>query len=204
MELAFAWIGKIADWIGQWIPRWSLLDTTEAAILYRGYLCSLSLRQWCARRFYTTAYDGTMRVILCPPGIHFYWPAHSTFIAYPTAMQTDRLETQTMESSDGKTFIVSGTLTYSVEHLEMLIPTTHSAARTVVDLAMTALHDVCCDMTWEELRVEQRKGTLKTKLKNAAQRQLTEYGVKVIKLQLMNLSPARVLKISQSVASEEN
>lgn len=200
MESALAWIGQIASWIGQWIPRWSILDTTEGAVKYRGYLCPFAVRRALSRN----AFVGEMKVLACGPGIHFWWPANSTFIIYPIARQTDRLETQTMETSDGKTFLISGTLTYSVDDLMMLIPTTHSAMRTVIDIAMTAVHEVCCDMTWDELQLEQRKGTLKTKLKNAAQRQLTEYGVKVIKLQLNSNARCRVLKISQSTASEEN
>ena len=50
-------------------------------------------------------------------------------------------------------------------------------------------------MTWEELKVGQRKGTLDTKLKNSAREVLKEYGVNVIKVQLTDLAPARVYKI---------
>lgn len=182
MESALAWIGQIASWIGQWIPRWSILDTTEGAVKY----------------------VGGKHVVVCGPGVHFYWPARTTFVVYPTARQTDRLETQTMESKDGKTFLVGGTLTYRVEDLALLIPMTHSPATTTVDLAMTAVHDVCCDMNWADLQTEQRKGTLKTKLRNAAQRDLSELGIKVLQLKLNTLARCRVIKVSQSTSSEEN
>lgn len=178
---ALAWIGQIASWIGAFIPRWVILDTTEGAIKYvRGH---------------------TVRV--CLPGIYWYWPVTTTFVAYPTARQTDRLETQTMETKDGKTFIVGGTITYSVSDIAALVPTTHSPMAAIRDLSATAVHDVCCDLTWDELQSEQRRGTLKTKLKNEAQYQLKGYGVQVQKLQLTNLARARVIKISQSTASEE-
>ena len=50
----------------------------------------------------------------------------------------------------------------------------------------------------------QRKGrTLKTTLRNEAQAQLTDYGVKVMKVQLTSLARARVLKVSQSISNEE-
>lgn len=182
VDSALAWVGKIADWIGQWIPRWQILDTTEGAIKYVG--------------------GKTVKV--CTAGVHFYWPARTSFVVYPTARQTDRLETQTMVTSDGRTFLVSGTLTYQVEDLALLVPQTHSPMTTIVDIAMTALHDVCSDMDWENLQRENRRGTLKTKLKNEAQAQLKDYGVKVIKLQINSLAPCRVIKISQSNSSEEN
>lgn len=181
MDQALAWIGQIAQWVGAFIPRWVILDTTEAAIKYR---------------------HG--QPILCPGGrIHWYWPAVSAFYQYPTARQAEQLETQTMVSTDDKTFIVGGILVFSIEDLMALFPTTFSPSQTIRDIAMTAIHDVCCNMSWEELKAEQRKGTLDTKLKNAAQKQLSDYGVKVIKLMLTSLAPCRVLKLSQSVANEE-
>lgn len=181
MDTAFAWIGQIASWIGQWVPRWQILDTTEGAIKYvRG------------------------RPKLCGPGrVHWYWPVTTTWVVYPVARQTDRLETQTMETKDGKNFIVAGTITYSVVDLMALVTTTHSPSATVIELAASAVHDICCDYDWDALQAEQRKGTLKTKLKNEAQKQLADYGVKVIKLQLTNLARARVIKLSQSMANEE-
>lgn len=181
MESALAWIGKIAEWLGAFIPRWAILDTTQGAIKY----------------------VGGSRAIVCGPGIHWYWPARSTFVEHPTARQTDRLETQTMESADGKTFLVSGTITYSVEDLALLVPLTYSPFHTIIDIAMCAVHDVCCEMDWADLQSMQRRKTIKTQLKNEAQKQLGDYGIKVIKLQLNSLARCRVYKINQSTASEE-
>jgi len=180
VDSALAWIGQIAAWIGQWIPRWVILDTTEGAIKY----------------------VGGSKIVVCGAGIHWYWPARSTWVPYPTARQTERLETQTMESSDGVTFLVNGTLTFEIEDLSKLVPCTHSPQTTITDLAMTVVHDVCCDLDWEDLQREQRRDTLKTKLKNAAQRQLGDYGIKVILFKLNTLARCRVLKISQSTSTE--
>lgn len=182
MDGALAWIGQVAEWFGRFIPRREIIDTTEGAIKYQG----------------------GNEPVYCGPGIHWYWPWRSSWSAYPTARQTDRLETQTMETRDGKTFIVAGTITYQVDDLMALIPTTHSPMSTIVELGGTAVHDVLPDYTWEELMAKHRKGTLKTELKNEAQKQLKEYGVRVIKLQLTSLARARVIKVSQSTASEES
>lgn len=198
MESAFAWIGQIAEWIGQWIPRRAILDTTEGAVKYTGFFLPRRMRVRLG------GFDGEMRVSVCEAGIHWYWPAASTWVMYPTAKQTDRLETQTMESKDGKTFIVSGTLTYKVKDLLRLVPENHSPVTATIDVAMTALHDVCCTLTWDELQDQQRKGTLKTKLKNAAQRDLEDIGVEVVRLKLNSLARCRVVKVSQSTSSEEN
>lgn len=181
MDSAFAWLGKLAEWFGNLVPRWEILDTTQGAVKFvRGH-----------------------KTKVCHPGIHWYWPATTKWCYYPTARQADRLEVQTMETKDGKTIIVGGMLVYSVHDLMQLLPTTYSASGAVKDLALTAVHDVCCDMEWEELKLEQRRGTLDTKLKNAAQKQLKDYGVTVIKLMLITMARARVLKISQSTSSED-
>ncbi len=181
MDSALAWIGEIVQWIGRFIPRREILDTTVAAIKFK---------------------NGN-EPTLCGPGVHWYWPWKSTWLVYPTARQSDRLESQVMESKDGKTFLVSGTLTYEIDDLMKLIPRTHSATVLTQEIAMTAVHDVCCTMDWAILQIGQREGTLKTKLKNAAQRELGEYGIRVVRLKLNTLARCRVLRIAQSVSSEE-
>lgn len=204
---AFAWVGQIADWIGQWIPRRSILDTTEGAIKYTGFFLPARMRVRVGKFLRLkcfAGYDGDLKVTECKAGIHWYWPASSTWAMYPTARQTDRLETQTMESKDGKTFLVGGTLTYKVKELIKLLPENHSPVTSTIDVAMTALHDVCCTLDWTELQEEQRKGTLKTKLRKAAQKDLEEIGIEVIRLKLNSLARCRVLKVSQSTSSEEN
>ena len=181
MDSALAWIGKIAAWLGDFIPRWVILDTTEGAVKYvRGH-----------------------RATALGPGIHWYWPVVTTLTHYPTAFQADRLQTQTLVTTDDKVIIVGAMISYSVTDILPLVAGTHSAITTVKNLAMTAVHDVCCRMSWEELKGEQRKGTLDTKLRNTAQRMLTKYGVKVEELNLIDLAPTRVLKLMQSTSNEE-
>lgn len=182
MDQALAWVGKIAEWLGAFIPRWVILDTTESAIKF----------------------VGGKRIVVCGPGIHFWWPARTTIRSYPIARQTDRLESQTMETSDGKTFLVAGTITYRVDDIGLLVPFVHSCMTAVTDIAMLALHSVCCSLTWNELQQEQRKGTLGTKLRNAAQKDLAELGIKVLTLRLNTLAKCRVIKVSQSTSTEEN
>lgn len=181
MDTALGWIGQIVEWVGRWIPRAVIMDTTEGGIKY----------VWGKTPIY------------CGPGFHWYWPISTKWFEYPTARQGVQLETQTMVTTDDRTFIVGGILVYSVTDLLALATTTAYPDPTIKDIALTSIHDVCCNMSWEELKAEQRKGTLDTKLKNSAKKQLSDYGVEVIKLMLTSLAPARVLKISQSTASEE-
>lgn len=181
MDAAFAWVGQIIEWFGQFFPRRKLLDTTEGAVKYvRG------------------------KPELCETGVHWYWPYTSTWEDFPIARQTDRLETQTMETTDGKSFIVSGALTYAVSDLMLLVPRTYSPVTTIKEIAATAVHDVCCEKTWDQLSQMQQKGTLKTQLKNEAKRLLRDYGVDVLDFRLHSLARTRVYRVLQATASEEN
>lgn len=182
-ESAFAWVGQIVEWFGQWVPRRTILAPNEGALKYvRGN-----------------------RVVECGPGIHVWWPATTRFLIFPTARQTDRLESQAMESSDGITFIVSALITYRVSDLTALLTTTHDPDVAIRDMAMAAVHDVCADKSWATLQADHRHvSRLKTELRNAAQAQLREYGVNVIKVQLNSLARCRVVRLSQSTSSEEN
>lgn len=212
LDSAFAWLQSITDWLGRFIPRWVVVNTTEGAVKYQSFVFPYTVRKWlCAdipgtfNLFCPVVFEGDIRTSVCKPGMHWYWPVTTEWQDYPTAMQTDRLETQTMETADGVTFLVSGTLSYIVEDLGKLLPVVHNAATLAVDMAMAAVHDVCCEMTWTQLREEQRHATkLKTKLRNSAQDQLSTYGIKVVKLQLNSMARCRVLKVSQSVSQEEN
>jgi regulator of protease activity HflC (stomatin/prohibitin superfamily) len=182
MGNALAWIGQIVEWVGRFIPRWVIMDTTEGAVKF---VCGKNAKG-------------------LGPGIHWYWPATTTLVMYPTARQADNLRTQTLVTTDDKVVVVGGMIVYEVKNVLILLSTSHSAATTIKDLALTALHDVCCRLSWDELKSEQRRGTLDTKLRRAAQDALTSYGVAVLKVMLTDLAPTRVIKLLQSTAQEEN
>jgi regulator of protease activity HflC (stomatin/prohibitin superfamily) len=182
MEGALAWIGQIAEWFGQFVPRRVVLDTTEGAV------------KWVADEPPVEIKSGTK---------FWWWPWTSKQEVFPIVRQTDTVETQTLVSKDRVTFLAKGALTYEVNDLLKLLTTVHSPVTAIVEIASTAIADVLCKMTWQQIAEEQERGTLKTKLKNAAQNELSEYGVNVIRFKLNSLAPCRVYKIAQSTSSEE-
>ena len=185
MESALAWIGQIAEWVGRFIPRLVILIPSLGAVRYTG-----------------RPFGRGMRVTAHGAGLHIYWPLVSVWDVYPVVRQTDDLRTQTITTADGKTIAAAGLITYEVDDLLKLLPTTFEPAKAISEITLTALHDVLSRMTWEDLAQEQRKGTLETKLRNAAKRQLDDYGVRVIRVQLTDLAPARVLKVYQSISAD--
>jgi len=180
VESALAWVGQIAAWLGQWIPRWVILDCTMGGVKF----------------------VGGKRAVALKPGIHFYWPARTTLQTYPTARQTDNLPSQILVTTDDKTVVISAMIVYQVEDIEMLLAHTYSAEKTIQDIGLSAIRRVCCRMTWADLKAEDQKGTLDTKLKNAAGSGLEDYGVLVLKTMLTDLAPCRVMRLVQSTASD--
>lgn len=180
MDSALAWIGQIAAWIGQFIPRWQIVDTTRGAVKFvRG-----------------------SRVVKLGPGLHWFWPVLTDFHVYPTARQAVDLRAQTFVTEDDKTIVVGGLIVYEIEDIEKILAHTYDPEETIRDITLSAIHDVCCQMSWDELKREQRRGTLDTKLRRESQKGLIDYGVKVLKTTLTDLAPCRVLKLVQSMAKD--
>lgn len=188
MESAFAWLGRLIEWIAQWIPRWLILDSTEGAVKFEGFFMPVRWRK----------FKEPMRVTVLRPGLHWFWPATTQIQTYPTAFQTDNLPSQTMETEDGVAITVSGMITYTVSDLGLLLTQTHSAVKMIQVLTLAAIHDVCSNLTWDTLKLMQRKGTLDTRLKNAAQKEMDAFGVKVVKCMLTDLAKTRVYRLIQS------
>ncbi len=180
MGSALDWIGQIAEWIGKLFPRWLIMPVNMGGVKY----------------------VGGSKVVALGPGIHWYWPARTLVDTYPTARQTDNLPSQSLMTAEHRVINVGAMVIYEVEDVARLLSSTHSAQRAIQDITLAAIHAVCCEMTLTDLHTEQRRGTLDTKLKNAAKKQLEDYGVRVLKVQLTDLSPSRVLRLVQSTQQD--
>jgi regulator of protease activity HflC (stomatin/prohibitin superfamily) len=182
MTEAFAWIQWIAEWIGQFIPHFLHVDSLHGGVKFVRGRPGKSMA----------------------PGLHVYWPLTTHFHTYPIVRQAEELRGQTIVTTDDKVILVGGLIVYEVENLEKLIAHVFQPEQTVKDLTLTAVHDVVCNMSWEELKQGQRRGTLDTKLKNDARAALEVYGIKVLKVSLTDLAPCRVLKLVTTTAKGED
>lgn len=113
-----------------------------------------------------------------------------------------RLPSQTFETVDGVSITVGGVVDYTVTDIVAAITQTHSCMKTVQVHTLAAIHEVCCRMTREQLKDEQRRGTLKTKLKNQAQGPLKEFGVQIESCRLTDLTKTRAYRLIQSTQQD--
>lgn len=177
---AFEWLSALVEWFGKWVPNYRIVKATEGAIKFKG----------------------GKTVIALAPGVHWFWPARSEIEILARLRQADDLRSQTIVTADDKVVVVSGMVIYEVDDMLKFAGHTYDGPMTTKEIVLTSIHDVCCKMTWNDLKTEQQKGTLDTKLKNEAKRQLDDYGVKVLKVMLTDLAPGRVLRLIQSTSTD--
>lgn len=192
MDSALAWVGWIAEWIGQFVPRFTTLDMTEGAVKTEGFFLPTRVRRC----------KDDARVTVLGPGLHWWWPATSRWEIYPVEFQTDNLPSQTIETSDGVPVTVGGMISYKVADIGKLLPRCHSPVMAIRTVTMPAIHQVVCRLTWDGLREEQRKGTINTKLRNSAQKRLTEFGIEIDAVELTDLVRTRVFRLIQSTQQD--
>lgn len=113
------------------------------------------------------------------------------------------LRNQILTTTDDRTVAAGGLIVYEITDLLKLVPITYHPDQAVREMSVTAIHAVCAEMSWEELKRENHRGTLDTKLRREAQKVLEPYGVKVIQVTLTDLSQCRVFKLINSTSSDE-
>lgn len=177
MESALGWVGAIVEWFGQLIPRWTIIGPTHGAIKYDSW----------KRKVYALAH-----------GWHTYWPVRSAIHSHAIAQQSLDLRPQVVTTRDDKTVLIGLLITYEIDDIERVLAHTWDADETVKDSALSAAARVCLALTWEELKTAAQTGKLDIRLRSAARRVLTEYGVKVIKTTITDLAQTRVYKIVTS------
>jgi regulator of protease activity HflC (stomatin/prohibitin superfamily) len=177
---ALAWISELVAWIAQFIPRFLIVEATHGGVKFvRG-----------------------SKIVKLDAGFHIYWPLTTSVHLYPIARQADDLRSQTIVTADDKTIVVGGMIVYEVDDVEKILAHTFQPEQTIRDVALSAFHDVCCQLTWQEIRDQQRSGQLDRDLKREVRKSLDSYGIRVLKTMLTDLAPCKVLKLIQSTSSD--
>lgn len=176
MEGALGWISAIAEWFGQFIPRWVIVPTTMGAVKFvRG-----------------------SRVVKLSAGWHLYWPLTTQMTIYPVVRQANDLRAQTIVTKDNHTAVIAGLIVYEVSDIEALVAQTFDPDDTIRDIALSAIHDACIQYTWDGLHLAAQSGALDRDLLKETRRNLERYGVRVLKMALTDLAPCRVFRLVQT------
>ena len=183
MTDAFAWIGEIVGWFGQWFPRWEIITTVEGWV------------KWV----------GGSRVKTGGAGIVFYWPARTVFKRFNVVRDSINCNAQTLTLPSGDTMLVEAVVIYRITDLGKLAAETSEPFSTLADLTMGAvLYALEEYESWDAIRAAsirqkgQRDSDFNKKMKAEVQKALEPYGVGVLGVQLQNKAKCRVLKLVNS------
>ena len=172
---ALEWIGSIFETLLKFFPHLRIIKLTQGGIkLRRGN-----------------------EITVLTPGLWWYWPIITTIDVVTTVRDTVDLNGQTFTTKDNKSVLASGMIMFSVSDVEKLLTSAPDYTNTICDVSMNIIHDVMIQYSWEELRTGIMNGTIGKELRREAQKELSQFGIKVISLGLKDLAPVRVLKVVQ-------
>lgn len=181
MTEAFTWVQWIAEWFAKLIPRWTIVDTTQAYVLWRKG---------------DEVYSGGA-------GIIWWWPAWSRLQVHPVVRQALDLRAQILTTRDGKSILAGGLIAYRIYDIRKALVDTYDPDDTIKDVSLTVLHTVLTRMSWEEILDAERQGILTLALRKEAKRVLEPYGVRPMKFAITDLAPAKVYKHAVSSSSTD-
>lgn len=193
MGEALAWVGQIAEWFGQFIPRWKILDSRSGAVKFQ----TLRVRDLLRARW-----DTSVKTTALGPGLHFYWPAVTEIRAWVVARQNLDLVSQTVTTSDGKVLVVGGIVEFRIIDALKLVGDAWNPDNTIRGRAAGVLHRVCSEGTWTELQGAKANGELALRLRQQLRRRLRPLGVQVIAVEFSDFAPTRVLRLVQTTAGD--
>ena len=126
------------------------------------------------------------------PGLRFVWPLVDEWEIVVVARQTDDLPPQTLTLSDGTTVAVAGLTIYKVENVVAAYGERNwDITSTVKDLSMAAIAEVVTKLKKEDLQnLAKINGHITRRVRSWAE----EYGVKVEKCRLVEVSVARTIR----------
>lgn len=182
-DSAFAWIGAIIEWFGRWIPRLTIVDTTQGWIKFiRGRIVRSG-----------------------GPGLVLHWPLVTKLVVFPVVRDSLNCKPQTITLASHETVLVEAVVIYEIADIEKLIAHTADPIMTIEDVTMGAtLYVVESVFDWPELlklstrQSRARNSELNYRLKSEVARELAPYGVNVLDVFLQNKAKARVIKLVNS------
>jgi regulator of protease activity HflC (stomatin/prohibitin superfamily) len=176
MEAVFGWLGSVMRWLGSFLPRMEVVNTTHAGVkFHRG-----------------------KHVRAIGPGITWWWPLLDETMTYPVVRQSVDLPSQTLTTSDGKPVTVGAVVVYTVEDVLTALTKQWDLAETIQDLSMAAVCDFVTanDFEW----INSNRVIAKRHLTKRVSEVLEEYGVTAQGAWLTDFAQTRVISVIGSAS----
>lgn len=172
MEAAFAWIGRIFDFILSLFPSLITIDANQGGVKY----------------------PGGKEPVELGAGVHFYWPLvtnEPTVVS--TARQTINLASQHLTTPDDAKLMASAVVIGHVVDVVKAIHETEDYEDTIADAALRAMIQVIMSRDVTTLRDDMLEGKVENELTITIRRDLKKFGFHVERAFISDLVEANIL-----------
>lgn len=184
MESLLGWFSEFVHYMASWAPRPSLIDATEAAVLF------------------TRGKPGHK----VGPGLVWWVPAFQKLEQYSALQDAYEFRPCVLTTKDGVSVALGFALIWSIEDILLACTTCDSFAEIVREMGESILPEIVVGHTWDELLAalansDEHKGwSLNRQLKSASVGMLKPYGLRVHQCRINNIAKCRVVRVIQNGA----
>lgn len=174
METAFGWLSEVFNAILSLVPRIVIIRATHGGVKWRR----------------------GKHIIAMPPGLHIYWPLMTEIEVMPTARQSKNIPIQHLTTKDGKKVAIGVVVVYRIKDVVQAFGGANwDVDTTVNDISQAAVVCQIAGRTHDELLTMIGAGILNGPLTEATRKELSKFGVSVLRCKLTDFAECRVLKI---------
>ena len=138
---------------------------------------------------------------LLAPGFHWLIPA---YIEVPLTVnvvpETMQVGPQSLTTKDGVSIIVSVIDTFEIEDVKIFLLEIEGAHQVIEDATFGQVAKVIRSLTWEELQAVD----VGNEITKAVRAQAKKYGVRIISVQICDLTRSRSFRMMQSASAHHN
>jgi len=172
MSIGLDWINDVAEWIGDLIPEWDLLEPTDGGVKFK---------------------PGGKIVVLKPGHIYWYWPATTKVVTLPIKRQTLSFN-QRLTTKDDASVSINTVIVYTVNDVQKALVETNDFEDTIEEVAQKLTVQPVESRTFDEIRADMADSNeMRNELTRRARSLLSDYGVEVLDAYMSDFTETRVL-----------
>lgn len=155
---AFSFLNDIAQWFGQWMPKWALLQPDEGGVKYK---------------------PESEIIVLTPGEIYWYWPVTSNVVTIDTRRQTLTFG-QRLTTKDGFSVQLDTVIVFTIWDVKKALVDTKDFEDTIGEVAQKLTIRPIMSRTFGETCLDMgASNNLRNEITRGARSLLRDYGIDV-------------------------
>jgi len=184
--MGFAWLDKLATWVSEWFPWFTLIHRTQAGVIFKHGHTVKEIRDDNGWWLPTIVWLGWLPLPrLKQSGLHCYWPVWSHCEWTNVARQTQSVGPQTITLADGVSVIVTTHVVATVRNIQKFFIHSSDTWDALDDECQIVVKNTLIDCTQEDL------AAVDIELTKALRQIARDYGVYVVRAAVVSWSTPR-------------